>query len=254
MKYSDREKKILALLEEQGYVDNVMLGKYLACSTVTVRTMMRSLEKRGLLIRTHGGAKSLSEHLTISIPAGNIFKDREAKTRIAERAYEYITDRDTIILDDSSNSYYLAQAIKRHSDKYLIVITNSLSVAAELADCATVDVICIGGMLSGKPPAFVGDFALNTLRGFKATKAFIGVHGIDPDIGITSIGNEQMMIKKMIFEITRDVYVLACGNKFSPGYLLVSAKLEQIHKIITDKEIKSENFEKIKDKVSLDVV
>ena len=62
------------------------------------------------------------------------------------------------------------------------------------------------------------------------------------------------MIKKMIFEITRDVYVLACGNKFSPGYLLVSAKLEQIHKIITDKEIKSENFEKIKDKVSLDVV
>ncbi|HBO37617.1 MAG TPA: DeoR/GlpR transcriptional regulator, partial [Pasteurellaceae bacterium] len=44
------------------------------------------------------------------------------------------------------------------------------------------------------------------------------------------------------------------SNKFRSGYLLVSAKLEQIHKIITDKDIKSENFEKIKNKVSLDIV
>ncbi|WP_032092552.1 DeoR/GlpR family DNA-binding transcription regulator [Necropsobacter rosorum] len=254
MKFSEKEQKILDLLEEQGHVDNTELSHYLQCSTVTIRTMMRSLEKQGLLIRTHGGARSLDNHLTLTVPAGNIFKDSESKMKIAERAYQYISDRDTIIIDESSNSYYLAQVIKKYANKYLIVITNSLAVAAELSECDSVDVISIGGMLTKNPPAFVGDFAINTLKNFKAVKAFIGVHGIDPEIGITSIGNEQMMIKKLIFEITQQVYVLACSNKFRTGYLLVSAKLEQIHKIITDTDINQDHYKQICQKVNLDLV
>lgn len=254
MKLNEKEQLIIDSLKRKDVITNIELSEILQCSTVTIRSLIRSLEKKGLIIRTHGGAKLCNDYLDIHIPAGNIFKEREAKLRIAEKAYQYIAERDTIILDDSSNSYYLAQVIKKYSDKYLIIITNSLPVIAELSTCSAVEIISIGGVLRGNKNAFVGDFAIEMLKNLKATKAFIGVHGIDPEFGITSIGNEQMMIKKQIFKIAQYVYVLTCSEKFGTGYLLVSAPLSQVHKIITDKNIDKNILNVIKSSVDIDLV
>lgn len=254
MKLNDKEQVIIDILKKMDSVSNLELSEMLHCSTVTIRSLIRSLEKKGLIIRTHGGAKLCNTYLDIHLPAGNIFKNREAKLRIAEKAYQYIAERDTVILDDSSNSYYLAQVIKKYANKYLVIITNSLPIIAELSTCPSVEVISIGGMLRGSKTAFVGDFACEMLSKFKVAKAFIGVHGIDPELGITSIGNEQMMIKKVIFHISKDVYVLTCSEKFGTGYLLISSPLDQIHKIITDKNIDKRILSVIKKNVEIDLV
>ncbi|ABR74954.1 DeoR/GlpR transcriptional regulator [Actinobacillus succinogenes] len=252
--YSEREQQILTVLEQQQYVDNIELSRLLNCSVVTIRTAIRSLEKQGALIRTHGGALPTPPMISISLPAGNIFKDRENKLKIAEKAYQYVNDRDTIILDDSSNSFYLAQVIKRYADKYLVIITNSLYVACELANTNNIEIMLIGGLISGKIPASMGESAIDMMKNFRASKAFIGVHGVHPEIGITSIGNDQMQIKKLIFEIAKEVYVLTCSNKFVTEHLFVSAPLNRVHKIITDKGISLKFYNLLKNVTSVDVV
>ncbi|WP_044469601.1 DeoR/GlpR family DNA-binding transcription regulator [Mannheimia massilioguelmaensis] len=249
-----REENILSLLEKHQYLNNLELSELLNCSVVTIRTAVRNLEKAGLVIRTHGGIEPVPEILKLNLLPGNIFKDRENKEKIAEQAYQYINERDTIILDDSSNSFHLAQTIKKYANKYLIVITNSLYVACELANLSNIEIMFIGGLMAGKIPATMGETALNMLKNFKATKAFIGVHGINPEIGITSIANDQMQIKRLIFEISKEVYVLTCSNKFVTEHLLVTAPLNKVHKIITDRGLSSKYQSIIKEVTSLDIV
>ncbi|WP_439257719.1 DeoR/GlpR family DNA-binding transcription regulator [Lonepinella sp. BR2271] len=250
----DRKNVILELLEQKGSLNNQELSKLLNCSSVTIRNIVRELEKQGLLVRTHGEIHKVKNTISIAIPAGNILKDQESKLKIAEQAYQYIEERDTIILDDSSNSYYLAKVLKQHNHKYLIVITNSLVIAAELSECPSIDVFMMGGIITNNPPACTDNFACQMLKSFKATKAFIGVHGIDPNMGVTSIGNAQMQFKKLIFESSSQVYVLACGNKFGTGYVLVSAKIEEINRIITDRSINPEYLTQLENRVLIDIV
>ena len=64
-----------------------------------------------------------------------------------------------------------------------------------------------------------------------------GVHGINFDVGLTSIGTPQMQVKQAILNSAEQVFVLADSSKFGGGYLSVICPLQKIHKIITDKEV-----------------
>ncbi|PJG84455.1 DeoR/GlpR family DNA-binding transcription regulator [Conservatibacter flavescens] len=254
MNFNEKEQKIIDMLKKQDYIDNVTLSSSLGCSLVTVRSTVTNLEKKGMLLRTHGGVKNPTSSISVMLKSGNIFKSHKDKIRIAEKAYKEIDDRDTIILDDSSNSFYLATIIKKYDKKDITVITTSLVAAAELSHCHTVTVIMIGGLLSGSPSSTMGDYATEMLAKFKANKAFIGVHGINPEVGITSIGNSQMQIKKLIFEITQKVFVLACSNKFSHSHLLVSTPISSIYKVITDKKLLPEYKRELQNKTFIETV
>ena len=59
------------------------------------------------------------------------------KKQIAEAAYEFLNDRDTIIIDDASTSFYLAQEIKNQPEKRIgldaILVRTELPVPEETA-------------------------------------------------------------------------------------------------------------------------
>ncbi len=233
----EREKYILNQLDRQGSVRVADLSEELGVSEVTIRGDIRDMEKRKLLKRTHGGAVRVREQLQLSMVPGNVFNKVEEKSRIAAKAYEYIEDEDTIILDDSSVAYYLAEEIRKGSKKNLVVITNSLAASVILSKVDHVIVFVVGGQLGGKLPATMGEVAVNTFRDFRADKAFISAHGLNFEVGITSIGTPQMQVKKAILDSADKIYVLIDSSKFSDGYILSVCPLSRITKIITDRGI-----------------
>lgn len=250
-----RMEFILQELEEKGSVRVTDLSKLLKCSDVTIRNDIQKLEEKGLLIRTHGGAEKIGARLSITLDAGNIYKSGDKKQRIAERAYAYIDNNETIILDDASTSYYLARCIRENASKHLIVITNSFVAAALLADVKHVDLFMLGGQVGGKLASTMGDVTVRYLEECHADKAFISAHGINFDVGITSIGSPQMQIKNAILKVTTEVFVLADSSKFGGGYILTVCPLSGLSRIITDNEIKKEYIEMAeKAGVALDVV
>lgn len=246
---------IVACLEQKGKVKVSDLSRELNCSEVTIRSDIQKLEEQGLARRIHGGAVKAGEQLLIPYASGNIEKKKEEKIRIAERAYDYICDQDTVILDDASVNYYLARRIREDSSKQLIVITNSLICAGILSSAGHVELFVVGGQIGGKIPSAMGDVAVNTLASFRANKAFISAHGINFSVGVTSIGSPQMQVKKAILQSADQVFLLVDSSKFGGGYILVVCPLDRIERIITDSAIRNEDLLMAKEqKVNIDVV
>ncbi|MGL5260677.1 MAG: DeoR/GlpR family DNA-binding transcription regulator [Lachnospiraceae bacterium] len=235
----ERRQEILRLLEGNGRVKVCELSREFKCSEVTIRSDIRAMEQEGFLIRTHGGALPIEERkIKRKYDAESIYRYQKQKREIAACAYEYIKDRDTIIIDDASSSFYLAEFIKRHSEKQLAVVTNSLLVGNELAHVNHVQLFMIGGQVGGNQAATLGDTAVQNLKNIRVDRAFIGVHGINFDVGITSIGSPQMQVKQAILKSADKTYVLADSKKFGGGYLQVICPLKDIYKVITDRNIK----------------
>lgn len=239
----ERRQAILRELEEKGKVRVAELSKEFGCSEVTIRNDIKNLHTEGLLKRTHGGAVSLEENMARKYRAESIYRHVERKQKIAERAYEYIEDRDTIIIDDASSSFYLALHIKSHPEKRVAVVTNSLLVGNELAGIGHVELYMIGGYVGGHLAASMGESAVENMQHFCVDKGFIGVHGINFEAGLTSIATPQMQVKRAILKASKEVYVLADSSKFGGGYLSVICPIDQVHKIITDAQVSRENVE-----------
>ncbi len=236
-----RMEYILQKLDAEGQVKVRDLSRELGCSEVTIRTDIQKLEEKGLLKRIHGGAVKENSSIQIAMIPGNILKNADAKKRIARQAYSHIEPEDTVMLDDSSINYYLAREIEANPELPVIVITNSLIVSAILSTCSHVTLFMLGGQIGGKLPAAMGELAVSMLASFKASKAFISAHGVNFDVGITSIGTPQLQVKKAILQAAEKIYLLVDSSKFGGGYVMVAAPLTRIECIITDSGISESN-------------
>lgn len=238
----ERRRTILRELDERGRVRVADLSRELGCSEVTIRNDIKNMDMEGLLQRVHGGAIKREESPVRKYSAESIYRHTDRKKKIAACAYEYIEDRDTIIIDDASSSFYLAVHIKNHPEKSVAVVTNSLLVGNELAGSKHVELYMVGGHVGGHLAATMGDAALENMRSFHVDKAFIGVHGINFEVGLTSIATPQMQVKHAILKAAKEVYVLADSSKFGGGYLSVICPITDVHLIITDDEVAKENI------------
>lgn len=235
----ERRRKILQELEDNGKVRVNELSEVLGCSEVTIRNDIKCMERAGLLIRTHGGALKIEESPQKKYTAENVYRNIDRKKEIAASAYEFIEDGDTIIIDDASTSFYLALFIKKHEEKHVVVVTNSLMTANELSGLKHVELYMVGGPVGGSLAATMGDEAVNDISRFHVDKAFIGVHGINFGVGVTSVSTPQMQVKHAILKAADKVYALADSSKFGGGYLSVICTFEKIYKIITDRQVDS---------------
>ena len=135
----ERRNEILKELDRKGRVKVTDLSKEFGCSEVTIRNDIKAMDIEGLLKRTHGGAVKVEKETERKYSAETIYRNVTQKKQIAEAAYEFLDDRDTIIIDDASTSFYLAQEIKNHPEKRIAVVTNSLIAGNELAGVGHVE-------------------------------------------------------------------------------------------------------------------
>lgn len=135
----ERRNEILKELDRKGRVKVTDLSKEFGCSEVTIRNDIKAMDIEGLLKRTHGGAVKVETETERKYSAETIYRNVTQKKQIAEAAYEFLDDRDTIIIDDASTSFYLAQEIKNHPEKRIAVVTNSLIAGDELAGVGHVE-------------------------------------------------------------------------------------------------------------------
>ena len=113
----ERRNHILQKVTENGKVRVADLSRELNCSEVTIRNDIKNMDQQGLLQRTHGGAVSLENKVKRKYAAESIYRNTERKREIAACAYEYIEDRDTIIIDDASKQLLSGNAYQRTSGK-----------------------------------------------------------------------------------------------------------------------------------------
>ena len=107
------------------------LAKQFAVSPSSIRRKLTELEKDGLVVRTHGGVKSINDD-----ESGMSFFTRKhtnalEKRLIAIKALKIVHDGDMIFLDSSSTSYFLAEYLSEFPN--VTVVTNGVDTLAALA-------------------------------------------------------------------------------------------------------------------------
>jgi len=189
---------IAELLQSSGAVTVTDLQERFGVSPMTARRDLAVLAERGVARRTHGGAVLPSIAARENSFAQRLRDVPEAKTRLAERAYALLEPGDTLFLDASSTTYYLARLIAERALK-VRVITNSLPALQELAD-AKAEVVAIGGTFRRLPCSYVGPAAVRSVRDHFADRFFLSVTGIADNGSMTDADLLEAEVKRTMLE------------------------------------------------------
>lgn len=238
----ERQKKILEFLNTDGVVSVNRLSIELGVTEETIRRDLEKLEKQESLRRTHGGAVpiegstyeiSLEKRKTINV---------ESKMKLAKEAARYVVAGDTIFLDASTTTFFMAKELKNYRN--ITVITNSLRVVSELSGCESIKVILIGGVLS-KNQSVVGRIAEKTIEeDYFATKMFFSSKGLT-SAGVLESNESECGIKQKMLENSKEKYYLCDKSKIGGVGFVKLFPVEKIDCIITNTVPEKELKEKL---------
>ena len=238
---AERHKYILDKLDKFGFIRITDVADELKVTTVTIRKDVKILESKGLLYKVHGSARRANPHIADRDLMTKSSLNREAKRRIAVRAAQLIADNDSIMISAGSTTYALAEEIRSTMpSKTLNVVTPFLKVSALLNEMDNIQVEQLGGRVYKKSFATLGENASHTLTDMVCSKFFVGVDGIDPDLGVTTSTIEEAQLSHKMMAASSKTVVLADSSKFGQHGFGRIATLEDVDIIITDDGVSPE--------------
>ncbi len=238
----DRQRRIIELLQGAGSLRTIETATQLGVTDETVRKDFEMLEKRGELIRTHGGA-SRPERIREDVP----FTERQAvrreeKQSIARLAASRIQANETIFLDASSTVLTLTEFLP---DLPLTILTNALGVFNALSDRPNLDLICTGGLYDSKSRSFIGLTAEKSLQRYNIHRMFFSGNGIHLERGVSESNARQAAFKERVISNAEDVVFLADHSKLGQKAAFFFAEIADISCLITDKAADEEFVEQL---------
>ena len=235
---ADRTEEILKELLRTGEVLVTELVSQLNVSPATVRRALRSLERKGLLRRTHGGAVPLEPLLYEPFRHVSSFQEQE-KHRVLEKrqiglaAAELVADGDTIAIGAGTTTTQVARSIRHR--KGITIVTNAINIAMELSHRDDLKVLVTGGWVSGSWFALVGPGAIHSAGEMFVDKAFIGVDGIHVERGLTTNYPDQATIHRAMVKQARRTIVVADHHKLGVVGTALICPITDVHALITDR-------------------
>lgn len=238
----DRHRQILALLNEVGSLRTIELASSLGVTDETVRKDFEYLEKRGELIRTHGGASRPLKILGELAFTERQSIHREEKRAIACLAAGRIQANETLFFDASSTVLTLTEFLP---DLPLTILTNAVHIFSALADRPNIDLICTGGLFDPKSGSFIGLTAEKSLQRYNIHRMFFSGNGLHLERGLSESNSRQAAFKERVVASAEDVVFLADHSKLGQKSAFFFAEVASLGCLITDKAADPEFIEKL---------
>lgn len=243
---TERHQIIIKTLQDKDHLNVQDLSRQMKVSDVTIRKDLKLLEDKGLLFRTHGGAAKSNPYTNDKPVAEKERLNAEEKRLIAKTAAAMIGHNDSIIIASGTSMLALARAI--NPEGRLTVITSALHVALELSQHPNVDVLQLGGQLRQSSSSVMGPYAEQILTDVSCSILFLGVDGIDMEVGLTTTSLMEARLNQKMIDAAQVTVVLADSSKFGKRGLGKICSLDNIQHIITDSGISSEMVKLIEEK------
>ncbi len=229
-----RRTALQRLIAERGFISVAEVAREIGISEMTVRRDLETLERDGLVQRSHGGAVPAPPVATNpSEPSYAARSDlnREAKQRIAVAAAALVQADQAIGLDTGSTIACLAAELAGRGS--IEIVTNSLQTILAMRQPVLPEVFLLGGRLRSREGSLCGGITRQQLSGHWMDRVFIGVAGIDEN-GLYDYSPEDAEIKTTFMQQANIVTVLCDSSKFGRRSFVRICGFEQIGSIVTD--------------------
>ncbi|MEZ5843785.1 MAG: DeoR/GlpR family DNA-binding transcription regulator [Hyphomicrobiaceae bacterium] len=227
----DRQKLILKLIAERGFVSISKLAGSLRVSEQTVRRDLAALSDRGLVDKVHGGA---------GLPHGPSdlgYESRRSrfaaeKQRIARALVQRIPDGATLFIDIGTTMEAVAEALLGH--RSLTVITNHLTVATILSRRTEFQIILAGGILRHNDHATTGEATREFLERFRVGFGIFGIGGVSPEGDLLDFDFRDIGVSTTAMRISRRKLVALDHSKFEMAAMVRIGSLADVDAVFTD--------------------
>jgi DeoR family transcriptional regulator of aga operon len=242
----ERRRLIVDLVEQQGRATVEELATRFGTSAVTIRADLDALARSSAIARSHGGALPVAQ-ATNDTPL-NIKETRwhAQKLRIGHAAAKMIQDGETIILDSGSTTVEIARQIRQMKFESLTVITNALNIAMELTGMPQIRVMMLGGLLRQTSYSLVGPDAEQALAKLSADRLFLGVDGLDPEVGVTTPDPLEAALNALMIRVSRQTIAVLDASKLGQRSLSVITPIRNLDMVISDSSAPPETVETLR--------
>ncbi|NTW39476.1 MAG: DeoR/GlpR transcriptional regulator [Cellulomonadaceae bacterium] len=233
-----RKADLAAFVAEAGQVTVARLAERFDVSMDTIRRDLDQLDTDGVLIRTHGGAVSLS-----AVPRSDTGLDVRARLQTAAKetigalAASLVEDGSSVMINAGTTTLALVRHLRDHRE--LTIATNSLRIPAEISPTVFRDLYVFGGGVRLSAQATVGMVGFPVAAGdselaIHCDLALIGVGAVSEQSGYsTSNLSEAAMISAMVSRASK-VAVLADSSKFGRRLFAQIAELGRADYLVTE--------------------
>ena len=169
---------------------------------------------------------------------------QEAKRQIAAAAADLVKDGDFIFINVGTTCLYVCEALK--SKRNITVVTNSIPILNSLLNTPSITVIFLGGIVNSDMQITTGDDVVDQLAKYTADKLFLGMDGVDAEMGATTYNHIEDAIIRQMIQHAKEKILVVDDSKIGKVTFARVAHLSDFDAIITNQnEEKAQEMEKI---------
>jgi DeoR family glycerol-3-phosphate regulon repressor len=235
-KLNKRQRDILSLAEDEGYVSVESLAETFSVTQQTIRSDINNFCDQELLTRAHGGAFYSKAHNFAYKSRKSLASDE--KKEIADAVAAIIPDNSSIVLGNiystksGTTTELVAESLYLHQG--LKVITNDINIVNILVQFNNAEVWLAGGKVRNLDSAVIGINTADFIKQFKVDYAVVGVSAIDNDGALMDFDYEEVQVSKAIFNHCRKLILVADNFKFDSTAPMLIGNISEVDILVTN--------------------
>ena len=231
MSISERQEKILEILNTRNYITVNELAQITFTSPSSIRRDLSAMQNVGLVKRSHGG-------VTLPDPIRGVasFYDRthqniQAKRLIAKKAAALLHDGQSIMVDSSSTAGFLLPYIAKLN--YATLFTNNIHTALSAIELG-IDTHCLGGHSVNGSSALAGTETYKSLADIHVDILFFSSQSLDRHGWISDSTEEENYVRCLMLRAAQKKVFLCDSTKFDTSSIYKLANLRDVDCAVFD--------------------
>lgn len=228
----DRRRQIVDLVRSYGRVDVQQLTERFGVNAETIRRDLTALDEAGTLQRVHGGAVARGPMAVENRMSARVSELHPEKMAIARAAAAEIPPFGAVFIEAGSTTACLAGLVPDRSD--LVIVTNGLQIAYQLAELGASTVMTLGGRVRPLSFAEVDAWALQRLERLRFDVAFVGTNAVDAEWGLSTPDPAEAAVKEAILASAQRSVLMVDNTKFGMTAACRYGSIDDIDVVVTD--------------------
>jgi DeoR family fructose operon transcriptional repressor len=228
----ERQNAIKKIVRKHRRIHFAALERLVKVSPATLRRDLADLERRGDVIRVHGGVLDPAYMRAEVTFDERIVRNGPEKKAIAGLAADLVPPGATVLVDAGTTCLEAGKILMARNDVRLITHSVALVQASVLGNAP---VICIGGELRKVSGALTGAAALGALNLLHADVALVGASGLDSHNGCSTTELTECEMKKALMARATRKVLLADVAKWQNPSTIQFARWKDFNDWVTDK-------------------